>query len=380
MVVLLAPRVNAQQFLDFPLLEKSVPVWHGWLYDDDSYHGAVDYVQPLRTPVLAAADGIAMASSQPMDSTKDTYGSFVLIKHANSFSTLYAHLDAVASNIKAYGPEERRNSDFSSWTTIKRGDVIGYVGLSGVVTTKRSHLHFEAAYNPDGTYSGHIAGRVDPYDLYDVGTFYPPSGPKFSSCGENFHWLNCPILPREIVYQPGPGLGKDIWTTSVYSYEPNGGGPGGGLDDYELVVGGWGDLYYSLLQFNLTGLPAVTQSAQLQLYCFTQRGDGTTGIDLDRITQFWDWKTQGTGADHLRLWWADQPPTTPAILSALPAPVVGQWYVIDVTDFYNKWQNGTIPNFGLELRPVSNNNRWAEFYSSDYMVNPSLRPKLVIKE
>jgi hypothetical protein len=44
---------------------------------------------------------------------------------------------------------------------------------------------------------------------------------------------------------------KDVWTTSVYSYAPGGGGPGGGLDNDELKVGGWGDWYFSLLQFNL---------------------------------------------------------------------------------------------------------------------------------
>ena len=52
-----------------------------------------------------------------------------------------------------------------------------------------------------------------------------------------------------VVFQPGPGEGKDIWTTSVFCYCPEGGGPGGGLDNYELVVGGWGDDYYTLIEF-----------------------------------------------------------------------------------------------------------------------------------
>ena len=60
------------------------------------------------------------------------------------------------------------------------------------------------------------------------------------------------VQAAEIVVQPGPADGKDIWTTSVFSYTGAGGGPGGGRDDHELVVGGWGDLYYSLLEFDLT--------------------------------------------------------------------------------------------------------------------------------
>lgn len=187
-------------------------------------------------------------------------------------------------------------------------------------------------------------------------------------------------FPRQYSYlQPGPDTGKDIWTTSVYSYAPGGSFPGGGKDDYELVVGGWGDLYYSLIQFDLGALPKVAKVARLELFCFTQRGVGTTGLYLDRITAFWDWKTQGTGRDRLRLWWADLPPAIQWIPQALPPPTVGQWYRIDITDLYNAWQNGTYPDYGLQLRPVSNNNVWAEFYSSDYTDDPSLRPKLVIE-
>jgi hypothetical protein len=190
-------------------------------------------------------------------------------------------------------------------------------------------------------------------------------------------WLRRPL--RQIVLQPGPGEGKDIWTTSVYSYAPDGSFPGGGLDNYELVIGGWGDLYYSLLQFDLSGLPRTARSAHLELFCFTQRGIATTGIYVDRIAQFWDWRIQGTGRDRLRLWWADRPTAEQWIPQALAAPTVGQWYRIDVTDLYNAWQDGSYPNFGLQLRPESSNNRWAEFYSSDYIDDPSLRPKLVVE-
>lgn len=188
-----------------------------------------------------------------------------------------------------------------------------------------------------------------------------------------------PTVPEpEIVLQPGPGEGKDIWTTSVFSYAPGGGGPGGGRDDYELVVGGFGDFYYSLLQFNLSSMPSQASSATLQLFCFPHRGMGTTAMYLDRITQFWDWRTQGTGADRLRLWWADRPSAIQWIPGTLPACIVNQWYTIDITNLYNAWQNGTYPNYGLQLRPVSTNDQWNEFYSSDYLDNPSLRPRLVV--
>lgn len=206
-----------------------------------------------------------------------------------------------------------------------------------------------------------------------------PIGPRLNAEKAVCHplVLKC-VPPQTVILQPGPGEGKDIWTTSIFSYAPGGGGPGGGRDDEELVVGGWGDLYYSLLEFNLNGMPARASTARLELFPFTQRGIGTTGIYLDRITEFWDWRTQGTGRDRQRLWWADRPAAVQWIPGALPEPTLGQWYSIDITDLYNAWQNGTYSNDGVQLRPVFNDNRWSEFYSSDYLGDPTLRPRLIV--
>ena len=180
------------------------------------------------------------------------------------------------------------------------------------------------------------------------------------------------------VLQPGPIDSKDIWTTSTYSYAPGDSFPGGGLNEYQLRVGGWYDLYYALLQFDLTDLPTNATSAVLYLYCFSQSGGGTP-LYLDRITQSWDWRTQGTGRDYERLWWADKPTTSLWNVSQLPTPSVGQWYAVDITTLYNAWQSGTYPNYGLQFRPVlNNNNNFNNFYSSDYAGDSALRPKLVI--
>src|SRR5205823_2065208 len=43
---------------------------------------------------------------------------------------------------------------------------------------------------------------------------------------------------RTFIVQPSPNESKDIWTTSIYSYAPGGLQPGGGEDDYRLLVGG----------------------------------------------------------------------------------------------------------------------------------------------
>ena len=182
-----------------------------------------------------------------------------------------------------------------------------------------------------------------------------------------------------VVYQPGKDIGvQDIWTTSVFSYAHSG-GPGGGLNNELLRVGGFGDLYYSLIKFELSQLPPVASMVELQLYMPLVTGVGTTQVFFDRITTFWDWRTQGTGTDRQRLWWADRPAFVQWIPNALPAPTAGQWYAIDITTLYNGWQAGTYPNYGVQLRPTAlvGNNTWAEFSSSN-SADVSHRPRLVI--
>lgn len=191
-------------------------------------------------------------------------------------------------------------------------------------------------------------------------------------------WLRLPSAgPTELVLQPGPTDGKDIWTTSVYSYAPGGGGPGGGLNDETLVTGGWADEYRSLIEFDLNDAPLAI-SATLHLYCYHSRSGAVTGLYFDRITESWDWRTMGTGPDHERLWWADRPDYEQWFFDPLPAPTIGEWYTVDITELYNSMRYGLYDNFGFQLRPVSTDNRWAEFYSSDYLGDPAKRPKLVV--
>ncbi len=186
----------------------------------------------------------------------------------------------------------------------------------------------------------------------------------------------CVTVLSGAVVQPGPGESKDIWTTSVYSYTGAGGGPGGGLDDDQLRVGGWGDTYLGLLEFDLTSSPPVATQATLELWVDSVGSYGTTRIHLERIDAPWDWLTQSTGSDYDRLWWVDRPPAT-RIETSLPPPLLGTWYAIDITALYNDWQSGAVPNHGLQLRPENTWNQSVRFASSESS-EPSHRPRVVI--
>lgn len=87
-------------------------------------HRGVDYAAPLGTPVHAVGDGRIVYKGW-----RGGYGRFIRIQHTNAaHSTAYAHLSRYAHGI-------RRGS------YVHQGQVIGYVGMSGLATGP--HLHFE---------------------------------------------------------------------------------------------------------------------------------------------------------------------------------------------------------------------------------------------
>lgn len=90
-------------------------------------HKGVDYAAPRGTPVKAAGDGdIVFAGS------KNGYGKVIMIQHGPKYRTVYAHLNGYAKGIK-------------SNMSIHQGQVIGYVGSTGLATGP--HLHYEFQVN-----------------------------------------------------------------------------------------------------------------------------------------------------------------------------------------------------------------------------------------
>lgn len=93
-------------------------------------HKGVDYAARTGTPVKTTGDGEVIFCGR-----KGGYGQVVIIKHGDRYETLYAHL----SNFKR---------GLQAGDHVKQGDVIGYVGQTGLATGP--HLHYE--FHVDGVY------------------------------------------------------------------------------------------------------------------------------------------------------------------------------------------------------------------------------------
>jgi murein DD-endopeptidase MepM/ murein hydrolase activator NlpD len=92
------------------------------LYKDSRLHAGLDFSAPTGTPIYATADG----EVQIAGFNTDGYGNKVVINHGYGFQTLYAHMVRVLARVGQ---------------SIKRGEVIGYVGSTGKSTGP--HLHYE---------------------------------------------------------------------------------------------------------------------------------------------------------------------------------------------------------------------------------------------
>ena len=99
-------------------------------------HNGVDIAAPLGTPIVAPLDGTVIDVN-----THQTGGKQLIIKHINGYRTGYAHLSKYAVN---------------KGDKVKQGQVIAYVGNTGVSTGP--HLHFTVT-NPMGI-------KVNPEDYF----------------------------------------------------------------------------------------------------------------------------------------------------------------------------------------------------------------------
>ena len=100
------------------------------------FHTGIDFAAPEATPIHATGDGVV----ETADNKAEGYGNHVVINHGFGFETLYAHMSKMAVTVGE---------------KVKRGQVIGYVGCTGLCTGP--HVHYEVIKNGQ---------KVNPIDYF----------------------------------------------------------------------------------------------------------------------------------------------------------------------------------------------------------------------
>lgn len=98
-------------------------------YSSGKFHGAVDYGVSVGTTIVAAADGVVMSTAN----LSGSYGTYVVIRHANGLQSYYAH-------------GTKGSIVVSPGDTVKKGQKIMLSGNTG--NSSGPHLHFEVRKSP----------------------------------------------------------------------------------------------------------------------------------------------------------------------------------------------------------------------------------------
>ncbi len=121
-------------------LSHAVTSGFGWrthpIYKTQEFHPGMDFSAEQGTPIYATGDGVI----ERADNLAQGYGNHVVINHGFGYQTLYGHM----SRIKAIQGKK-----------VKRGELIGYVGSTGLSTAP--HLHYEVIKNGE---------KVNPINFY----------------------------------------------------------------------------------------------------------------------------------------------------------------------------------------------------------------------
>ena len=124
-------------------------------------HKGIDYGAPTGTKVKSTADGVVEFAGR-----QGGYGNVIIMRHQNHFTTLYGHLSGFAGGLRI-------------GTRVAQGDVIGYVGMTGLATGP--HLHYEFRIN--GEYQNPLAVSSQPslpLAPQQLGRFHSQSGAQMA--------------------------------------------------------------------------------------------------------------------------------------------------------------------------------------------------------
>jgi murein DD-endopeptidase MepM/ murein hydrolase activator NlpD len=125
-------------------------------------HQGIDYAAPRGTPIKATGDGKVILAGR-----RGGYGNTVIIQHGETYRTLYGHMQGFAKGIQA-------------GTNVKQGQVIGYIGTTGLSTGP--HVHYEFQVN---------GVHVDP-----LGQKLPMADPIAKSEKQRFMQESQPLMAR----------------------------------------------------------------------------------------------------------------------------------------------------------------------------------------
>jgi murein DD-endopeptidase MepM/ murein hydrolase activator NlpD len=119
---------------------RHLPSGFGWrthpIYKTAEFHPGMDFAAEQGTPIYSTGDGVIEVA----DANVQGYGNHIVVNHGFGYQTLYGHMSKMATKVGQ---------------KVKRGQLIGYVGSTGLSTAP--HVHYEVIRNGE---------KVNPINFY----------------------------------------------------------------------------------------------------------------------------------------------------------------------------------------------------------------------
>ena len=119
-------------------LSRTASGW-GWrihpIYKIKKFHYGLDFTSPEGTPIYSSGKGKILFAG-----TDKGFGNVVIVDHSYGYKSTYAHMSKIG---------------VKNGQIIKRGEIIGWVGNTGLSTGP--HLHYEVSYNDE---------RINPVNFF----------------------------------------------------------------------------------------------------------------------------------------------------------------------------------------------------------------------
>lgn len=184
-------------------------------------------------------------------------------------------------------------------------------------------------------------------------------------------------------YQPGPAAAHDTYMWLGGGWNTNfGGSP-------NLMVGFWddGDDEWNRALLRFPGLPIPANStlvdARFRLYLHTVDTPDAMSISVHRVTTGWsEFGASWNASDGSNPWNSSGGDFDATPVDVVPGiTTIAGWYEWNVTALVRDWHEGTVPDHGLLVRQIDDENQVSrgrkQFYSSDE-TNATARPTLVL--
>ncbi len=140
------------------------------------------------------------------------------------------------------------------------------------------------------------------------------------------------------------------------------------FNDQNLMIGGWGDVYRTYMNWDFSGLPSNPDNVILWARSYPPISPATqTSFQMCIPNTLW----------NTSMTWNTQPGFLGCTSSTSPFtfPTTDNWWGIYITGWYQNWMNATWPKDGVMFNPLYANNNF-DFLRSSRYVSDGYRPIL----